>query len=302
MSSLRAHLRDYLRIRRRLGFELKDTERDLERFVAFCEQAGAQHLTVELALTWARLPASAHPYRWRRRLGVVRGFARYLATIDPLTEVPAEDLLPARLPRVAPYIYSPEEVAALLAAARQLTPALRAATIEAVIGLMASSGLRRGEALALDRHDVDLDDGALHVRAAKQSRQREVPLHATTTQALREYARVRDRHWPTPPTPGFFITTSGARLTPSAFSTAFVGLIKRVGLEGGGQRRRPRAHDLRHAFAVCTLVGWYRSGEDVGSKLPPLSTYLGHYATRPTDTGTSRARRSCWRWPLRGSS
>jgi integrase len=147
---------------------------------------------------------------------------------------------------VPPYIYAPEEIAALLDAARQLTPALRAATVEAVIGLMASTGLRRGEALALDRHDVDLDDGALHVRAGKQSKQREVPLHATTTQALREYARVRARHCPTPSTPAFFIITSGARLTASAFGTAFVTVIKRVGLEGCGQRPRPRPHDLRH--------------------------------------------------------
>jgi integrase len=276
MSSLRSHLHDYLRIRRRLGFELKATEQHLESFVAFCEQAGASRITTELALAWARIPVHAHPHQWRQRLGMVRGFARYVATIDPDSEVPAKDLLPARRQRVAPYIYSPAEIDALLDAARRLTPALRAAAFEAVIGLMATSGLRLGEALGLDRRDVDLDDGALHVRAAKQSKQREVPLHATATQALREYARVRDHMWPRPLAPAFFISVRGGRLTRGAFNATFVKLIRRAGLEGRGQRVRPRPHDLRHAFAVRTLVGWYRAGEDVDRKLPLLSTYLGH--------------------------
>jgi integrase/recombinase XerD len=98
---------------------------------------------------------------------VVRGFARYLSTIDPASEIPPEDLLPATLPRVAPYLYSPAEIQALMTAARALSPQLRAATIETVIGLLAVTGLRPGEALGLDRVDVELRDGLLHVRAAK---------------------------------------------------------------------------------------------------------------------------------------
>ena len=138
------------------------------------------------------LPQDAHPHRWGQRLSIVRVFARYVATLDPDSEVPSVDLLPARRARVAPYIYSPEEIDALIKAAGQLTPPVRAALFRTVIGLMATTGLRLGEALGLDRHDVDLRDGALHVRAG-QSKQREVPLHPTATRALRSYARQRDR-------------------------------------------------------------------------------------------------------------
>jgi integrase/recombinase XerD len=276
MSPLREALRDYLRIRRRLGFELKAHGRLLDGFVDVLERAGAQHITTELALAWAKLPAQARPHYWRRRLGMVRAFARYVATIDPASEVPAEDLLPATQPRVAPYIYSEAEIAALMEAARALTPPLHAATIETLIGLMATTGLRLGEALGLDRRDVDLGDGALHVRAAKQHKQREVPLHRTTTEALREYARLRDRLCPTPDTAAFLLSPRGRRLHKATVHRFFPQLIREVGLEGRGQRARPRPHDLRHAYAVRTLLGWHRAGEDVERKLSLLATFLGH--------------------------
>jgi integrase len=275
MTDLRSALHDYLRVRRQLGFELKEPGRRLEDYVSFMERAGAKHVTSELALMWAT-SVSAHPHRWRRRLGVVRGFARYLSTIDPQTEVPSEDLLPAQLPRVAPYLYSQAEIDALMAAARELTPRLRAATFETLIGLLAVSGLRAGEALGLDRADVDLDDGALHVRAAKQSKQREVPLHDSTTKALREYSRLRDRYGPASTTQAFFVSARGPRLTKGAFNSTFAKLIRQIGLEGRGQRARPRPHDVRHTFAVRTLIDWYRNGEDVDAQLPLLSTFLGH--------------------------
>jgi integrase/recombinase XerD len=179
MTSLRETLSDYLRIRRRLGFQLKSDQRLLESFVEFMEQPAAERITSELAVTWAMLPQDAHPHRWGRRLTVVRVFARYVATLDPDSELPSVDLLPARRPRVAPYIYSPEEITGLMQAAGQLTPP-RAALFRTVIGLMATTGLRLGEALGLDRHDVDLHDGALHVRAGK-TKQREVPPHPTAT-------------------------------------------------------------------------------------------------------------------------
>jgi integrase/recombinase XerD len=276
MSPLREALRDYLRIRRQLGFELKAQGRLLEGFVDFLERAGAQYITAELALAWARLPAQAHPHYWRQRLGIVRGFARYVATIDPSSEVPAEDLLPATQRRVAPYIYSEAEIAALMEAARGLRPPLHAASIETLIGLMATTGLRLGEALGLDRRDVDLRDGALHVRAGKQQKQREVPLHPTTTEALREYARLRDRRCPIPDTAAFFLSPRGRRLHKATVHRFFPQLIREVGLEGRGQRARPRPHDLRHAYAVRTLLGWHRAGERVERKLPLLATFLGH--------------------------
>lgn len=276
MTMLREELGDYLRIRRRLGFEMPQDGHLLEGFVEFLEQAGAERITTELALMWARMPVHAHPHRWRQRLGVARGFARYLATIDPASEVPSTDLLPGHRPRIAPYIYADEEVTALIDAARGLTPPLRAARHVTMIGLLAVTGMRPGEALALDRRDVDLKHGAVHVRAGKQKKQREVPLHATATSALRDYARRRDARYPTPSTPAFFISARGRRMGRQELNQTFKQLIREVGLEGRGARARPRPHDLRHAFAVHTLLGWYQTGEDVDRKMPLLSTYLGH--------------------------
>jgi integrase/recombinase XerD len=275
MSPLRHALADYLRIRRGLGFELREEGRLLDGFVEFLERAGAERITTELALAWAT-STPAHPHWHRRRLGLVRGLARYVATLDPATEVPSGDLLPAHRPRVPPYIYSPAEIRALIAAAGELRPPLRALRHQTLIGLLASTGLRPGEALALDRRDVDLRHGALHVRAAKHNKQREVPLHPTTTAALRRYARARDRRFPQPSTPAFFIGARGRRVPRGELNRTFTQLIGEVGLDGRGARRRPRPHDVRHSFAVRTLIDWYRAGEDVDSKLPLLSTYLGH--------------------------
>jgi integrase/recombinase XerD len=267
MTSLRAALDDYLRIRRRLGFEMPQDGRLLEGFVDFLERAGAQRITTELALAWARIPVDAHP----SRLG-----QRHLATIDPWSEVPPTDLLPGHRPRIAPYIYSEAEIAALMAAARQLRPRLRATRHETLIGLLAVTGMRPGEALALDRQDVDLTHGVVHVRAGKQKKQREVPLHKSTIGALRAYAGRRDAHFPTPSTPAFFISARGRRMGRAELNQTFIKLIGQAGLEGRGARARPRPHDLRHAFAVRTLLDWYRAGEDIDRRMPLLSTYLGH--------------------------
>jgi integrase len=275
MSTLREALGDYLRIRRGLGFELREEGRILEDFVAFLEQADADRITTKLALSWATR-ARAHPHWHRRRLGLVRGFARYVATLDPTTEVPSKDLLPAHRPRVPPYIYSPAEIQMLIAAAGRLTPALRALRHQTLIGLLAATGLRPGEALALDRQDVDLEHGALHVRAGKHDKQREVPLHPTTTTALGDYARARQRRFPEPSTPAFFIGARGRRVPREELNRTFTQLIRETGLDGRGHRKRPRPHDLRHSFSVNTLIDAYAAGEDLDRKLPLLSTYLGH--------------------------
>ena len=269
-------LDDYLLIRRRLGFTMPQDGRLLEGFVDFLEQAGAQRITTDLALAWARLPVDVHPFTWRQRLTVVRGFARYLATVDPDSEVPPVDLLPGHRPRIAPYIYSEAEIAALMAAARQLTPRLRAARHETLIGLLAVTGCRPGEALGLDRADVDLVHGLVHVRAGKKNKQRQVPLHTSTVGALRAYAGLRDAAFPTPATPAFFLSARGRRMGRSELNATFTELIHHVGLEGRGARARPRPHDLRHAYAVHTLLDWYRTGQDIDRRMPLLSAYLGH--------------------------
>lgn len=276
MSALRAALDDYLAIRRRLGFTMPHDGRTLEGFVAFLDQAGAPRITTELALTWARLPVNVHPFTWRQRLTVARGFARYLATIDPANEVPPVDLLPGHRPRITPYVYSEAEITALMAAARALRPALRAARHETLIGLLAVTGARPAEALGLDRADVDLGNGVVHVRFGKKNKQRDVPVHQSTVDALRCYAGLRDARCPTPSSPAFFLSARGRRMGREELNATFIKLVRQVGLEGAGSRARPRPYDLRHAFAVHTLIDWYRSGENVDRRMPLLSTYLGH--------------------------
>lgn len=276
MTALEESLTGYLAIRRRLGFEMPQDGRLLESFVEFLDQAGASRITTELALAWARLPVDAHPHRWRQRLSVVRGFARHLATIDPTSEVPSTDLLPGNRPRITPYIYTDAEIAALMTAARQLEPRLRGVRHATLIGLLAVTGMRPGEAVGLDRNDVDLNNGVVAVRAGKQKKQREVPLHATTVSALRDYARLRDACIREPSTSAFFVSARGQRMGREELNRTFAKLVGEVGLDGRGARARPRPHDLRHAFAVNTLLGWYRDGENADRRMPLLSTWLGH--------------------------
>jgi integrase/recombinase XerD len=282
MSVPRAALGDYLRIRRQLGFTMPQEGRLLEGFVEFLEQAGAERITTSLALAWARIPVNVHPHTWRQRLTVVRGFARHLATIDPASEIPPADLLPGHRPRVTPFIYSSREIEALLEAARQLRPPLRAARHQTLIGLLAVTGCRPGELLALDRQDVDLIHGTIHVRAGKQSKQREIPLHHSTVSALRAYAAKRDAACPNPSVPAFFLSARGRRMGREELNRTFTTIIGQVGLEGRGSRARPRPYDLRHSLAVHTLLDWYRAGEDIDRRMPLLSTFMGH--TDPAST------------------
>jgi integrase/recombinase XerD len=275
MSSLQDAVKDYLALRRSLGYQLYGHELLLNDFADFAQRNRVDTVTIELAVRWARLPKGTKPIWWASRLGVVRGFARYLATIDPLTEIPPRDLLPARAQRLAPYIYSPAEILALMDAASELRPSVRGATHRTLIGLLAATGLRLGEALGLERQDVNLDDGVLRVHG-KDDKWREVPLHLSTTNALADYARLRDREWPAPKTAAFFVCTTGERLQQWVVHKTFPQLIRQVGLEGRGQRIRPRLHDFRHAYAVATLLDWYRAGENVDAKLPLLSSMLGH--------------------------
>lgn len=282
MTALEQALGDYLRLRRGLGYALERDQPLLEQFVAFLDQAGTQQITTELALQWARFPNTEHAIVWRKRLSMVRQFARYLATIDPLTEIPPSDLLPAHRPRIAPYIYAPQEIKALIVAARALPQPATAALSATAIGVLASTGLRLREALALDRADVDLDDGVLNIRPCKNHRQRLVPLHPSVTAALSRYSRVRDEQCPSVDTPALFTNSRGGRPTKSGFAKLFHVVIAQAGLEGRGERVRPRPHDLRHTFAVRTLINWHRQGEDIDRKMPTLSTYLGHVSPEST--------------------
>ena len=276
MSGLRDAVDDYLSLRRSLGYTLRDTERLLTDFVDYLEQRGVAVISTELALAWAVAPAGADPIWWRQRLGAVRGFAQYLANIDPLTEVPAPQLLPCHYNRLTPYLYSETDIAALMSEAQALSPSLRAATYSTLIGLLMVSGLRIGEAIRLDRRDLRQDTSTLIIRATKGGRGREIPLHPTTVQSLRGYEECADRHFPEPTSPSFFISIRGTRICYSAVNATFRQLVARAALEPRGERCRPRLHDARHSFAVHTLIGWYEQGADVDAQLPLLSSFLGH--------------------------
>jgi integrase/recombinase XerD len=281
MSDLHHSLDDYLALRREFGYQLENTGELLVKFVDFCERADAHVVTIELALTWATLPKDCSRVWSACRLRAVRGFARYLHAIDPRTEVPPTRLLPDGPHRVAPYLYSLDQVRALMEAARALAAPLRAANSEAIIGLLATSGLRVGEALRLDRGDVDLREGALTVRLTKFNKTRRLPLHPTSVGALSEYAQRRDQLIPRPSSPAFFVSASGTRVTYGSFRATFSDLVHRVRLEMRPSCR-PCIHGLRHTFAMNVLTKWYEQGADVPALLPSLSTYLGH--TDPAST------------------
>jgi integrase/recombinase XerD len=228
------------------------------------------------------MPQNASPVWAAQRLTMVRGFARYLQAVDPATQVPPVGVLPARTRRVTPYIYSDAEVAALMTAARMLRSPLKAATFETLIGLLAVTGMRGSEAMALDRGDLDTAAGLLTVRATKFRKSRQLPLQVTTLRALASYQAVRDRLCPAPATASLLVSATGARLCQATVQPAFRRLLRQAGIGQGPPRPRATIHGLRHSFAVKTLLGWYRDGQDVQARMPSLSTWLGHVAPAAT--------------------
>jgi integrase len=276
MSALQQALRNYLELRRALGFKLKRHGALLPGFVASVEASGSSVITTAAALAWATKPSRATAKWAAARLAMVRAFAAYVQTLDPRTEVPPQELLshPPRR-KSPPYIYSDEEVEAIMDATDRITDPFRAHTYRTVVGLLASTGMRVGEAIALDRSALDCEEGVITVRNGKFGKSRAVPLHPQTSSALEEYARHRDRRFRRPASPAFFLSLVGSRLIYSNVHQTFFRLVAAAGL-AAREPHRPRIHDLRHTFAVRTLVDWYRAGLDVESRLPLLSTYLGH--------------------------
>jgi integrase/recombinase XerD len=275
VSPLRQALAGYLTVRRALGYKLARPEKLVGQFLTYLEAAGAATITVEHALAWATLPAgdaSWHAYR----LSAVRGFAAYLRTIDPSAQVPPADLIPWRPRRATPYLYSDSDITALIAAAASLRFPLRVATYQTLIGLLAVTGMRVSEAIRLDRPDADLHGGVVTVRESKFGKSRLVPLHPTTTAALRSYLQLRDRLHPHPSTAAVFISPAGTRLLYCNVHSTFQRLARQAGLQPRSASCRPRIHDLRHSFAVASLLDAYSRGQDGQARLALLSTYLGH--------------------------
>ncbi len=275
--TIRRAVHDYLALRRSFGYVLAGQDGPLADFAGYLERIGLDTVTVEAAVAWAVEP-KATPLRHFQRLAMVRGFASYLRVVDPRCEVPPRNLLPEGRRRVPPHIYSEEEIVNLIGLSRLLRPALRAATIETAIGLLAVTGMRSGELVRLDRGDIDLEAGRLQIIATKFNKSRELGLHPTTVRALDGFRRQRERCWQRPATPGFFVSCRGNRLSQNSLEHTFAQLVDQAGLAPppGSRARRPRLHDMRHSFTVATLLGWHRAGLDVQALLPALSAQLGH--------------------------
>jgi integrase len=282
MSGLRSALADYLVLRNSLGHELADAARLLPRFVTWMEHTGQPTVTITAAMQWSQLPAAGpDSVIWAHRMTAVRGFARYLSGVDPATEVPPLGILPRRQRWQPPFIYTPDDIAALLAAAALIRTPRRAATYRTLFALLATTGMRVGEAIRLDVTDVDWDQGVLLVRESKFGKSRNVPLQSSAMAALRVYADRRSEYRPLPGNESFFVSLTGRRLIYVSVQQVFRELRAETGI-GIGSQRQPRIHDLRHTFAVTTMLGWYRDGGDVAARLPWLSTYLGHHDPRST--------------------
>jgi integrase len=279
MTTLRQAVREYLTLRRGLGFKLQNAGTGLLDFVTFMEHHRASYITHHLALTWAQQPSTVQPAEWARRLSIVRIFARHRRATDPRTQIPPDGLLPYRPKRARPYMYTDEEISGLLRAALKLPgrDGLRRWTYHGLFGLLSVTGLRLGEARNLGLEDVDLKAAVLTIRGAKFGKSRLVPLHASTRKVLAAYLMRRARVWAGRPVSSYvFVSGRGNRLDVGDIHRIFYVLSRQIGLRGPADRHGPRLHDLRHRFAVKTLLQWYRAGDDAERRLPILSAYLGH--------------------------
>jgi integrase len=276
MTDLHAAANEYLAIRRALGFKLRGHDRLLDEFIAFLADTGAATVTSVAAVAWATRPAGLQPVRYAQRLCVVRGFAGYLHALDAAVEIPPTDVLRVRRHRRTPYLYSQADIDALITATCLLRPPLRAATYRGVVGLLAVTGMRVGEVIALDDVDVDLHTGVVAINDAKFGKHPRLPVHPTTVAALRCYTAAGAELCARPRESSFFVSTRGTRMSYHCVHTTFAQLLTRAGITAPAGARAPTIHGLRHSFAVATLRDWYRAGVDVAAKLPVLSASMGH--------------------------
>jgi integrase len=282
MTALADAAADYLALRRRLGHDLADAHRLLPRFVAHLDAIDASTVTIEAAIAWSTaIDADPASSVWPRRMMVARGFARHMAGIDPATEVPPLGLLPSRQRWRPPFLFTSPDVDALMAEAARLRWRLPAVTHTTLIGLLAVTGMRIGEALKLDDADIDWEEGIVQIRESKFGKSRIAPLSPSTLTALDRFRADRDGLLPDRRTPALFMSIRGTRLIYRTAQEVFRRICTTAGI-GKDAPNPPRIHDLRHSFAVNTLVNWHRNGDNVDARLPALSTYLGHRDPRST--------------------
>lgn len=286
MTTLTKRLDDYIAIRRSFGYDLTSSEKVLRRFTAFADQQDEDHITVDLILRWKAEFGTANNDTWSVRLRMVRIFATWLHGLDARTEVPPDGLISGKLRRARPHIYSDAKIAGIVtgAAALPSRSGLRGRTSATMLGLIAATGLRISEAIGLDEVDVDLDGAILTIKRGKNGKTRLVPIALSVVDRLRTYRTERTRIIGRGASP-FFLNESGRRPNNGSLRHDFVRVCQRIGLRTYQARRRgsgPRIHDLRHTFAVRTIMDWYRKGLDPDREMLKLSTYLGHSAPEST--------------------
>jgi integrase/recombinase XerD len=278
---LRTLISDYLATRRALGYKLEGNGRVLSAFADYLDYCDAHVVTVEHAVRFATASADSSARSQALRLSAIRLFARWAQLLDPRIEVPPARLLPARATRPTPFIYSQEQIDALLTAADQLRPLIRAVTFRTLLSLQAVTGIRTGEAIGLDINDLDLHQATLTV-TGKYGKTRLLPLHPTVAEALVDYLDTRRQLLPAAHCPALLISTRGTRIGRGCIHPTFRALAEAAGLSAASSAIRPRLHDLRHTFAVNTMLDAYRSGADPAATLPLLATWLGHAEPRDT--------------------
>lgn len=275
---------EFVALRRGLGYRSPTQERALRSSARYLDDAGHHGpIPLESSLNWATATASTDPRNPARRLTTVRGFLRHMAGSDGATEVPVPGLLGPNGHRKPPHIYSDRQVGDLLRATAGLAPSngLRPRCYATLFGLIACTGLRISEALALTCDDVGLAEGVLTVRAGKRGRSRLVPLHPSALGPLGEYATEREQRYGRPGgDQAFFRTDRNDRISCSAAEHTFSVLRKQLGWTAVGRTRTPRIHDLRHRMVVRRIEAWHSQDIDVDAKIAVLATYMGHEDVR----------------------
>lgn len=284
MSNLEDYLKGYLKLRHALGYKLRTHQSSLKNFVQFVSEKKATTITTQLALAWAMKPDDANPKWWAYKLGMVHHFAQYVQARDHTAEVPPLSLLPYSQQRATPYIYKENEILRLLAAAKALPDrkGIRGSTYSTLFGLIWVTGLRISEALSLNREDVNHTKQLLTIHNAKFGKSRLIPVHVSTSNALARYAHCRDQIFPVVQSPSFFLSTIGTRPTTAIAQLTFRQLCTKIGIRDMSHGKRPRIHDMRHSFAVKSLIDIYKGGNDVGQAVYALSVYMGHIGLSST--------------------
>lgn len=267
-------IENYISMRQQLGFKLQFIKKILRGFGAFVAEKKSSHITTKLALEYAMRNPHCALFQQYVKLGIIRRFAIYLQAIDQKTEIPPEHLLKCSYYRSAPYIFSDCEVRNIMAILYDLPSKsqLERVTNYTLFGLLAVTGMRISEALSLRRNSVDLTRGLITIQESKFRKSRIIPIHASVKRELKKYSEYRDKNADVL-SPFFFLNGKGKMVRGDSFRAVFNKALAQAGLKKG---LKPRIMDLRHTFAVKTLVRSHKSRTKATAMLVALSTYLGH--------------------------